>query len=275
MQTLPSTGRRASFERGRRKGREIADELTPQRNKGIISLSPSTIGPYMEDAEIRSEMERLRKREEELQVILMQQREYAEKLLYETSLQKQRQKNLKLSLIAVALAASIAATIPVVTQIVGLGKIDPIHPSVIFGNNVEKFATKRELESLMANSEKVKFRYDSLMEELSKGASSGESNVEIADLSVKFDEVRKRLELLEKAISDSPEKALSIPMIRKDQENISKALDAHRAVVSADLARINDLQKWILGGIGTVLVAGIAALFTALFRVMSKGRADE
>lgn len=205
----------------------------------------------------------------------MQQREYADKLIHETSLQKQRQKNLKLSLIAMALAVSIAATVPVATQIVGLGKIDPIHPAVIFGNSVEKFATKRDLESLIANSQQVKFRYDSLMEELSKSASSGESNVEIADLSVKLDEVRKRLELLEKAISDSPEKALSIPMIRKDQENISKALDAHRAVVSADLARINDLQKWILGGIGTVLVAGIAALFTALFRVMSKGRADE
>lgn len=84
--------------------------------------------------------------------------------------------------------------------------------------------------------------------------------------------IDERLAILERSISENPEKALSIPMLRKDQENMSRAIDGNKIAVSAELTRIYDQQKWILGGIGTVLFAAVTALLTALFKMILKGK---
>lgn len=53
---------------------------------------------------------------------------------------------------------------------------------------------------------------------------------------------------------------------------MSKAIEGNKVAVSAELTRIYDQQKWILGGIGTVLFAAVTALLAALFKMILKGK---
>lgn len=70
--------------------------------------------------------------------------------------------------------------------------------------------------------------------------------------------VSARLEVLEKAILESPEKSLAIPMMRKDQDLLSKSFEISRAAMKQEIDRLYEQQKWMLSGIGAVLLAVIA-----------------
>ncbi|WP_180699646.1 hypothetical protein [Pseudomonas crudilactis] len=85
--------------------------------------------------------------------------------------------------------------------------------------------------------------------------------------------LKERIILLEKSISDSPEKALSIPLLRRDQESMSKSIEANKFAISNELSRIYDQQKWMLTGIGTALLAALTALAGALYKTV--GRAPD
>ncbi len=56
---------------------------------------------------------------------------------------------------------------------------------------------------------------------------------------------------------------------------MAKSIEANRVAVAVEVDRIYDMQKWILGGIGTVLFAVVTALFAALYKaVMGKRDTD-
>jgi hypothetical protein len=104
-------------------------------------------------------------------------------------------------------------------------------------------------------------------------ADSGKSNPEeisraLFETDLKL--LKERVVLLEKSISDSPEKALSIPLLRRDQESMSKSIEANRLAVSTELSRIYDQQKWMLTGIGTALLAALTALAGALYKTVGR-----
>jgi len=127
-------------------------------------------------------------------------------------------------------------------------------------NEVFRDTTAKELGDL--NAFIVKLRADSEKsnpEEISRALFK-------ADLSL----LKDRVALLEKSISDSPEKALSIPLLRRDQESMSKSIEANRLAVTAELSRIYDQQKWMLTGIGTALLAALTALAGALYKTVGR-----
>jgi len=85
----------------------------------------------------------------------------------------------------------------------------------------------------------------------------------------------ERLSSLEKAIKDSPEKALAIPLMRKDIDESTRRLEEYRSANHSEIERLYDQQKWMLGGIGTVLLAVIGGAVSIIFRSLPKiGRDD-
>lgn len=201
--------------------------------------------------------------------------EQLEQLSLETKRQESRSKQFKLLLTSVALAVVTGITTLVASQWIGLESSKPLESIFSFGASKEMFASKSDVESIKVQSELIKDALKKAAERTSLGEGYGASvSLEISVVSAKLDEIEKRLATMEKSISDNPEKALSVPMLRKDQDNLSKNFDANRIAFAAEIARVNDLQKWILGSIGGVLVTAIAGLFTFLFTILSKGRGE-
>jgi len=71
-------------------------------------------------------------------------------------------------------------------------------------------------------------------------------------------ELDARLTRLEIGIQETPEKALSLPLIRKDIGDLERQMVEFQGLNRSEMDRIHDEQKWILGGIGAVAAAVLA-----------------
>lgn len=111
--------------------------------------------------------------------------------------------------------------------------------------------------------------------EMIEGSTEVRSNIDYVLLDKRIGELSKRLGALEAAISESPEKALSIPMLRKDQKSLSKEMDASRSAVKGEIDRLNDQFKWILNGIATALVLMLGGALAMLGNVYFKSAQKE
>lgn len=186
-----------------------------------------------------------------------------------------RLKTMKLVSISVALALSAALMSFVTSKFVGLDMNRSILSGLVTNFEPEKFATIDQVNDLKASNAKIQEALTAALDTIAKsGGGDAAQAFELSSLKASVTLVDQRLAVIERSISESPEKALSIPLLRKDQETLAKEIDTGRAAVSIELARIYDQQKWMLGGVGTVLVAVVAALFTALFKIIFKPKDD-
>lgn len=87
----------------------------------------------------------------------------------------------------------------------------------------------------------------------------------------------KRLASLEEAIMDRPDKALALPLLRKEIDDLSRRETEARTATRVEIDRLYEQQKWILGGIGTVLLAVAGGAISILFRssFKHKGSGEE
>lgn len=70
-------------------------------------------------------------------------------------------------------------------------------------------------------------------------------NVDFVDIKLAMYEtdmklLKNRMIAMENSISNSPERVLSIPLLRRDQQNMSKLIESSRQAVDSQLARIYD-----------------------------------
>lgn len=111
--------------------------------------------------------------------------------------------------------------------------------------------------------------------EMIEGGAELRGNIDYVLLDKRINELSSRLGALEAAISESPEKALSIPMLRKDQKSLSKELDASRSAFKSEVDRLNDQFRWILSGIATALVLMLGGALAMLGNIYFKSAQKE
>jgi hypothetical protein len=87
--------------------------------------------------------------------------------------------------------------------------------------------------------------------------------------------IEKRLSALEAAILESPERALSIPLLRKEVVDSSKRSEEYRLSIRTEIDRLYEQQKWMLGGIGAVLVAIAGGAVTIVLKSLPKEKETE
>jgi hypothetical protein len=75
-----------------------------------------------------------------------------------------------------------------------------------------------------------------------------------------------RVNNLSAAIMASPEKALAVPLLRRDIDAMAKRVEEVQTQGKADMDRLYEQQKWILGGIGAVLIAVAGGAITIILR---------
>ena len=85
--------------------------------------------------------------------------------------------------------------------------------------------------------------------------------VEAKLISAQLDNVSRKLEALEAAITEDPAKALAVPILRKDLDNAEKSIKAELIQTQAEIDRMYDQNKWFIGLMFTIAlsVLGMAA----------------
>ena len=83
-----------------------------------------------------------------------------------------------------------------------------------------------------------------------------------------------RVNNLNAAIIASPEKALAVPLLRRDIDAMTKRVEEVQTQGKADMDRLYEQQKWMLGGIGAVLIAVAGGAITIILRSLPNSNKD-
>lgn len=112
--------------------------------------------------------------------------------------------------------------------------------------------------------------------ELSKDAlQQNAAGQEIVSLRVSGQQLDERMKRLEDAISAAPDKALSIPMLRKDVDQLESTVAANRTASLEELGRMSTFNVWFLGLIGTLGVTLMIGMFKFLKKPLPPSKEDE
>lgn len=139
-------------------------------------------------------------------------------------------------------------------------------------------ATLRDKASFddMGRSEMFKRQAQDVLDDFLKNANGAESSsLDFAVLSERLTNIDDRLKLMEKSISDSPERALSLPLLRRDITELSNKFDEYRLSSKVESDRLWSQQNTILQGIGVLLLAVASGAVTLGYRLLKSGRADK
>ncbi|TCP98159.1 hypothetical protein C8J46_105312 [Sphingomonas sp. PP-F2F-A104-K0414] len=101
-------------------------------------------------------------------------------------------------------------------------------------------------------------REQDVMAKLSEG---DRTVIQLARLSSKLDVISARQAKLEEAIQRSPEEALTMPLMKRDIENIKDGNQQSIAMIKASVDQIYNLTQWLLGALTLGVLALVATTF--------------
>jgi hypothetical protein len=85
-----------------------------------------------------------------------------------------------------------------------------------------------------------------------------------------FKKLQQDLENLNQVILDNPEKAISIPILKVEIENQKAQNEKELNSIKNDIARVYDMNKWIIGLVFTMLVSIVVLNISNLFAKNNK-----
>ena len=91
------------------------------------------------------------------------------------------------------------------------------------------------------------------------------SGAPVSDEAALVKQVESRIAVIERGLVDTPEKALSVPMMRRDLVALERSSDTQISSLRDDVARLYTLMLWLIGIIVTIAL-GLVGLIFALGR---------
>lgn len=89
---------------------------------------------------------------------------------------------------------------------------------------------------------------------VSNALRNSSSEVSLIELQERVKLLDQRLSSLEAFALDSPEKVLSLPLLKKEVENIRETNAQSLISMKASVDQVYDLNKWLLGGIALAII---------------------
>lgn len=83
----------------------------------------------------------------------------------------------------------------------------------------------------------------------------------LAELESRLDKLAQNIKTINKAIMQSPEKALEIPMLKRDVQALQNQYKASTEALEREITRAYDTIKWVIG----TIVLGIIGLAASVF----------
>lgn len=77
--------------------------------------------------------------------------------------------------------------------------------------------------------------------------------------------ISEKLDALENALTVNPSKALAVPILRKDLNNVEKSLKAELLQTRAEIDRMYDQNKWFIGLMFTIALSVLGIAASSLF----------
>jgi ABC-type phosphate transport system auxiliary subunit len=129
----------------------------------------------------------------------------------------------------------------------------------------------------LTTSENLKAQIEKLKTELNE---SKKLNIKLSKIqenqsvtkneNTQFIRLQKDVETLNQAILNSPEKAISIPILKIEMENQKEQNEKEIKSIKDDITRVYDMSKWIIGLVFTMLVSIIVLNISNLFAKNNK-----
>jgi hypothetical protein len=121
------------------------------------------------------------------------------------------------------------------------------------------------IKTLIEEAKKAKNETSSINVQLQKNfltlPKKSQTAIQVKVLQQKINAIDVRLAKLESAIMASPSKALEIPLLQRDLDNLKTAQQSSLAAVKEGVDRIYDLNKWLLGALAVSIVTLAVANF--------------
>lgn len=83
----------------------------------------------------------------------------------------------------------------------------------------------------------------------------------VKEIEAKIDTVNGKLDSLNKAILESPEKALALPLLRRDMDSLQKQYVSAVSNLEQEVSRAYDIFKWVTG----TIFLGVISLAVGVF----------
>lgn len=108
----------------------------------------------------------------------------------------------------------------------------------------------------LENYESLKNEIAAIQAALTNNAAPGDTEVRIriSEIEEKVNKSLEIVKLIEKSIVDNPERAMSIPMLRKDFDTVKSTIQSQNSSFRTEIDRMYDLGKWFIGLMGTMAV---------------------
>jgi hypothetical protein len=117
-----------------------------------------------------------------------------------------------------------------------------------------------QVERAMADREKeitaLQRELEAAKNQLRSSSSTPSSSSDVAALGKRLDAIEAEQKRLSTVITDSPEKAVSLPLMRRDIDDIKGSQTQVAEALRREIDRVFDINKWIIGG----LAAGVLSL---------------
>lgn len=98
-----------------------------------------------------------------------------------------------------------------------------------------------------------------------KASSDNKIDSQTAFLVSETNNLKSRLDLIENSISENPQRALSLPLLRRDQDELSRKLDEFRISTKADTDRLWGQMNTILQFLFAIFLALATGAVTVLY----------
>jgi hypothetical protein len=122
----------------------------------------------------------------------------------------------------------------------------------------------RRLDNLEQEIEQVAesaAQQEALLRAITNAADDADANLQLAEIKARLDAFSERINQYDAAIVEDPTKALSMPLLRRDVENLTEALNATRNEVD----RVYDQNKWFIGLVVTMTISVVGLAIGSLY----------
>lgn len=137
------------------------------------------------------------------------------------------------------------------------------------------FLTEKIMAQIVSQQKAFEIELNQKIESILDQPSPSGSSIELRFKNVdrRFEAISEKLEILtiiETAVTDNPERAMSIPILRKDVDLLRRDIVGDLVTIRAEIDRVYDLGKWFLGLIATMAIGVLGLAIGNLIKKSEK-----
>lgn len=176
---------------------------------------------------------------------------------------------LKKNVIAVMVViVSFVATIASFVELVNLFR--PTKPSSISDTVVDQAQEIKNLKGRVESLNQKLERLDSNIVTFSQTPPESKAGIELKRINNSPNELQTKVSSIEQIVLDNPSKALGIPLLRRDLDNLKESQNSNYISMRQEIERIYDLNKWFIGLMFTIAISILGLAISNIFKGKEK-----